>query len=278
MRNLIYAGAVLAAFAVSASAQQSSRFQGMDRNGDGRISREEWRGNPRSFARHDWNNDGELSGDEVRAAAAQRDRADNDNDRTANDGFDSENTDWTDDHFRYLDTNDDNRLTQAEWRYNIETYRRIDRNRDGYVSRAEFLGIDITDDGRGERFDDIDTNRDGRVSPGEWLWSRAAFERRDTNRDGILTRDELTRRVPGGSAGTETRSRAYQNGYAQGLTEGREAGREDKQLRNQWDLEGQRELEQADSGYRQELGTRADYQAGYRAGFRTGYAEGFGRR
>ena len=52
MRNLIYAGAVLAAFAVSASAQQSSRFQGMDRNGDGRISREEWRGNARSFARH----------------------------------------------------------------------------------------------------------------------------------------------------------------------------------------------------------------------------------
>jgi len=57
------------------------------------------------------------------------------------------------------------------------------------------------------------------------------------------------------------------------------AGREDKTINGgKWDLEGQRELEQADSGYRNELGTRTDYQAGYRAGFRVGYREGFGPR
>ena len=70
---------------------------------------------------------------------------------------------------------------------------------------------------------------------------------------------------------------AYREGQARGLSEGREAGREDAQ-RNHWDLEGQRELVLADSGYRQELGSRSEYEEGYRAGFRQGYSEGFGRR
>ena len=64
-----------------------------------------------------------------------------------------------------------------------------------------------------------------------------------------------------------------------GLAEGRQAGREDKNVNGgKWDLDGQRELEQADSGYRPELGDRADYQSGYRAAFRLGYREGFGPR
>jgi Ca2+-binding EF-hand superfamily protein len=47
----------------------NTRFAGMDRNGDGVITREEWRGSDQSFRVHDWNNDGVLSGDEVRQAA-----------------------------------------------------------------------------------------------------------------------------------------------------------------------------------------------------------------
>ena len=31
------------------------RFKGMDRNGDGRITRAEWHGNAQSFTEHDWN-------------------------------------------------------------------------------------------------------------------------------------------------------------------------------------------------------------------------------
>ena len=61
------------------------------------------------------------------------------------------------------------------------------------------------------------------------------------------------------------------------MTDGRQAGKEDRQRRDKWDLEGQRELEQADAGYRPEVGSRAAYQSGYRTGFRTGYREGFGR-
>ena len=73
-------------------------------------------------------------------------------------------------------------------------------------------------------------------------------------------------------------SSAYRAGYERGMAEGRTAGREDRDRNQGWDLDGQRELDQADSGYRDALGARADYQAGYRAAFRIGYREGFGPR
>ena len=41
------------------------RFRGMDKDNDGKISRDEWRGNDKSFEKRDRNGDGVLSGDEV---------------------------------------------------------------------------------------------------------------------------------------------------------------------------------------------------------------------
>jgi hypothetical protein len=67
--------AVLLAAAPEVRAQRSrqaqTRFQAMDENGDGVISRAEWRGSAQSFSRHDWNDDGVLSGNEVRIGAAR---------------------------------------------------------------------------------------------------------------------------------------------------------------------------------------------------------------
>lgn len=89
--------------------------------------------------------------------------------------------------------------------------------------------------------------------------------------------------APAGTSGTAAReshakTAAYKAGYQRGLTEGKKAGSEDKRLRNKWDLEGQRELERADSGFDSKVGSREEYQEGYRAGFRLGYARGFGPR
>lgn len=100
------------------------RFQGMDRNGDGRISRAEWRGNDRSFANHDWNGDGILSGDEVRPGAW------------------GEDDDWNgqrgwEDRFEWLDRNDDGYLSRAEWPGADRLFNLLDLNRDGRVSFQE---------------------------------------------------------------------------------------------------------------------------------------------
>jgi hypothetical protein len=279
MRQLIFTGALLAASAAAAAAQPSStRFQAMDTNRDGRITRDEWRGNARAFARHDWNNDGVLSGDELLAGNNRR------RDQSVID--EAGITDWTESHFRQLDRNADNRIARAEWQYDVQTFSRVDRNRDDVISRAEFLGLDLVNepvrdriDTRGERFEDLDTNNDNRITRREWRDSDDAFRWLDRDNNGVLTRAEVT--GAGGRDGRirrEASSQAYRTGYDRGLAEGREAGREDKRLRNTWDLDGQRELEQADSGYQSHMGDRGDYQQGYRAGFVAGYGEGFGRR
>jgi hypothetical protein len=93
----------------------------------------------------------------------------------------------------------------------------------------------------------------------------------------VITRNEYRQRADADPGALQDRSEAYRAGYNRGLAEGRQAGSEDKQ-RNQWDLDGQRELEQADSGYYPQLGDRREYQAGYRAGFTRGYRLGFGPR
>src|SRR5688572_4748469 len=52
----ITAAAAIVAAATTAQAQM--RFQGMDANRDGVITRAEWRGNDTSFRNQDWNQDG----------------------------------------------------------------------------------------------------------------------------------------------------------------------------------------------------------------------------
>jgi hypothetical protein len=165
-------------------------------------------------------------------------------------------------------------------------------NHDGVLSGEEVLpraASEGTDRSRraemAARFERADRNGDGQIARSEWTGTTAAFKRMDADGDGIITRDEYFKVMQAvGTAGTSTATaqnttRAYRAGYDKGLVEGRQAGKEDKTVNgNHWDLEGQRELEQADSGYTQELGARTDYQAGYRAGFRLGYREGFGPR
>lgn len=162
------------------------RFPAMDRNGDQIISRSEWRGSDQSFRVHDWNNDGILSGDEVRTAASRA--PDEDMDWTLDDG---EFIDWTEQRFRELDHSRDGRLTRNEWHYPVDSFVRADRNRDGALTLSEFVGNDFDDD-RGDRFEYLDVNRNGRVERSEWHASADAFEWLDRNNDNVLSRAEVT--------------------------------------------------------------------------------------
>ncbi len=193
--------------------------------------------------------------------------------------------------FREMDTDNDGVITRGEWRGSDQSFREHDLNHDGVLSGEE---VYPRDDNRADRsrreemaarFQRNDRNGDGQIARGEWTGSTAAFKRMDEDGDGVVTRREYFVFVQDravGTSGTEipqSSTRAYQAGHDRGLIEGRQAGKEDKGVNGgHWDLEGQRELEQADSGYTAELGARTDYQEGYRAGFRSGYGEGFGPR
>lgn len=175
--------------------------------------------------------------------------------------------------FRAMDANRDGRITRAEWRGNVRAFDRHDVNNDGVLSGTEVR----LDDGDGvvRDFSRVDLDGNGHVTAQEW---RRAFTTLDTDRDGSLTEDELWAiRTDPAELDLSQRSAAFRAGYERGRIDGRQAGWEDDR-RRVWDLDGQRELERADAGYRQEIGSRQEYQAGYREGFRRGYADGFGPR
>lgn len=180
---------VLAAAQTSSPSRQARmRFEAMDRDNDGAISREEWRGSDRSFEVHDWNGDGRLAGNEVRLGLLQSDElAEADHDPSRAERYLS----WTETGFNNLDHDRDRRITSNEWHFDQETFLRADRNRDGVLSRTEFLGGDMDDD-RGDRFDDLDDDGDNRIERGEWHASDDAFEWLDRNGDGVLSRVEVT--------------------------------------------------------------------------------------
>lgn len=163
-----------------------TRFQAMDTNRDGAISRSEWRGSDQSFQRHDWNGDRVLSGNEIRVGAPREFGEEGDDYDQSRPEF----RNWTERGFTNLDRNQDGRIARAEWFYDREGFIRADRNGDNALSREEFLSGDVDVD-REDRFEYLDANRNGRIERTEWHASRDAFTWLDRNRDGVLSRAEV---------------------------------------------------------------------------------------
>jgi Ca2+-binding EF-hand superfamily protein len=179
---------------------RSGKYRGLDRNNDGRISREEWRGSARSFSAHDLNGDGYLSGNEIQPA------------------LDEEKYD----DFSTIDGNRDGMVTRGEWTWSADEFNRLDDNHDGQLTRQEYVsersaGADAgpqhfptpsspqaavpttpkppaTD--RYARFKQLDRDGDGLISRSEWDGDKKSFDQLDANDNGKLNREEFTRTTP----------------------------------------------------------------------------------
>ena len=149
----------------------------MDVDGDGVITRAEWRGSDQAFRRHDRNNDGVLSGDEVW-------------DRTLDGDLTAE--------FRRADRNGDDALSRAEWWADAATFDRVDQNRDGRLSLAEFLGEEVRDSSSDPRsFAALDRNGNGVITANEWDGRHEDFVALDADGDGVIARaDTAARTIP----------------------------------------------------------------------------------
>jgi Ca2+-binding EF-hand superfamily protein len=186
---LAFSCVVLFALPTAVDAQSAARirFEAMDRDHNGIITRDEWQGSVRSFQVHDWNGDGTLSGQEV-AIGGRRNTNWEQADHNPNSA--ERYVSWTTSGFNNLDHNRDRKITRNEWHYDVETFRRVDRNADGALDQSEFLG-EAWDDDREDSFDDLDANNNGRVERSEWHGGSNVFTQLDRNRDGVLSRFEV---------------------------------------------------------------------------------------
>ena len=208
------------AAATSSPAQYRSSHPD-DTNGDGAISRNEWRGDSRTFRDYDANRDGVLSGTEVPGSRQNRDQqrvdAPGRADRLDKDGSGAvEGHEWpyNRDVFHKLDRDHNSVLTRDELNnMNSATLGQLDRNRNGRVDQNEWSGgfadfqrLDSDNDGRvssneyyqrgGEwrrkqRFDALDANRDGTLQSTEWKGDANLFHRLDANQDSTVSWDEF---------------------------------------------------------------------------------------
>ncbi|HEX9967458.1 MAG TPA: EF-hand domain-containing protein [Solirubrobacterales bacterium] len=97
--------------------------------------------------------------------------------------------------FEQLDRNRDGYVSLAEWPLDPASFNRVDRDQDGRLSRSELLTPNVVRrDTLVERFRELDTNRDGCVSWSEWQRGHGGFETPDRDADRPRTRREYEAR------------------------------------------------------------------------------------
>jgi len=158
---------------------QSAQY-GQDRNGDGVITRDEWRGSDQSFRQRDSNEDGVLSGNEL--PASMRSRSDTQRRSGGQNRYDDRNADGN--RNRYGDRDRSNGTSG----YGRDPYE-YDRN-DGDRNR------NTARQGQNATLDQLDKNHNGVVEGDEWTFNADVFHQLDRNGDSVLSSDELRNTSP----------------------------------------------------------------------------------
>src|SRR5919106_786535 len=176
----VFAATLLMFSAVSASALEMMTYSYLDKNRDGKVTRQEWTGTSASFKARDGNNDGVLTGDELRETYKGK----------------KENLTFQQVlqmRFEEIDINNDNIISTWEWPSQRKYFDQLDDNGDRTLTRVEFRD---RNDETLDAFSTLDKNRNGVLSKKESQLSDNAFNQLDSNRDGNLTRNEYYDKTP----------------------------------------------------------------------------------
>jgi len=168
------------------------RMQGLDADGDGRITRAEWKGNDTSFGQHDKNGDGFLAGAEITPGEPLTDNEDPSDDWK----------EWWDFHqgqfdtgaFDGMDRDENQSVSREEFAGSPALFDRLDRDHDGVITQQEYEDREYRNVTREALFGKMDVNGNGRLEPSEWWWSRDAFALVDRDSNGWITPQELLHR------------------------------------------------------------------------------------
>lgn len=169
------------------------RFHGLDKDGDGRITRSEWNGNDTSFRQHDADSDGVLAGAEITPAAEPL---------TDDEEAQGDWEEWWSFHqgqfdtgaFDGMDQDENQTVSREEWAGGFALFDRLDRDHNGVITQQEYENREFRSMTREALFGRLDVNQDGRLEPSEWWWSRDTFALVDVDSSGFVTPEELMNR------------------------------------------------------------------------------------
>ena len=182
-------------------------FADVDKNGDGRISREEWQGPSEVFDQHDTNQDSSINQDEFKAGP-----------RRGPGGPPGEHL------LTLLDSNADGKVSQSEFVQITQLFEKLDQNGDGSLASDELerllrgprnlqiagtrpAGLNPGSRRNPPDFAGLDTNGDKKISREEWHGPPQLFDQLDSSANGAIEESEWSARQnrmqppPGGGFG-----------------------------------------------------------------------------
>lgn len=169
-----------AAGAFGRAGMPRERFAALDKNGDGKVSKDEFAGPPARFAQLDADHDGFVTRQEAGGP-----------------GMPPGGPGALPPRLKAMDKNNDGKVSRDEFTGPAPRFDRIDADGDGYLTLQEVRQFAAraaaASPGQGAfaRFDAIDKNKDGKISREEFPGPAKRFDRLDADHDGSLTRAEL---------------------------------------------------------------------------------------
>ncbi len=167
------------------------RFKALDKNGDGKVSRDEFTGRPAMFERVDANKDGFLEAAEVKALVASASKPPSPAAVPSQPGA----------RIMAMDKNGDGKVSRAEYTGAAALFDRLDANGDSFLDKEEAAeGPKVML----ELLRSMDSNGDGKLSRDEFRGPPERFSQLDADNDGFVTLDEVRAAPPMKSTASNT--------------------------------------------------------------------------